>query len=97
MPTKTVLEDNNQAQAKADVFQIRADRLLLQEVRQRASQKRISANRFVVDAVKAALKAEQQMEKEQEWRAGFEAMGRDADMNDVEYALPAAREALFGS
>jgi len=33
---------------------------------------------------------------EQEWRAGFEAMGRDPDTNSVEYALHAAREVLFG-
>ena len=32
---------------------------------------------------------------EQEWRAGFEAMGRDPDTNDVEYMIPAAREVLF--
>ena len=35
-------------------------------------------------------------EKEEEWRAGFEAMGRDPDTNSVEYALHAAREVLFG-
>ena len=35
-------------------------------------------------------------EKERVWREGFEAMGRDPDM-DVEYMLPAAREVLFGS
>ena len=34
-------------------------------------------------------------EKEQEWREGFEAMGRDPDM-DVEYLLPAAREVISG-
>ena len=33
--------------------------------------------------------------KEQEWREGFEAMGHDPDVNDVEYMLPAAREVLF--
>ena len=38
----------------------------------------------------------QEMEKEQEWRVGFEAMGRDPDTNNVEYALPAAREILLG-
>lgn len=34
-------------------------------------------------------------EKEEEWRAGFEAMGRDPDMG-VEFMLPAAREVVFG-
>lgn len=33
--------------------------------------------------------------KEQEWQAGFEAMGNDPDVNDVEYMLPAAREVIF--
>ena len=34
--------------------------------------------------------------REQEWRAGFEAMGADSDTNTVEYMIPAAREVLFG-
>jgi len=81
--------------AKLSVLQIRADPSLLQEIKTRASQRQVSANRFVVEAVKAVLRSEEEKEKEQEWRAGFEAMGRDPDTNNVEYALPAAREVLF--
>jgi hypothetical protein len=33
--------------------------------------------------------------KEQEWQAGFEAMGSDPDVNNVEYMLFAAQEVLF--
>ena len=68
----------------------------MQEIKARASQRQVSANRFVVEAVKAVIRSEKEKEKEQEWRAGFEAMGRDPDTNDVEYALPAAREVMFG-
>lgn len=75
------------------VFQLRADRELLSEMKNVASRRHISANRFLVKAITEALKRE----KEQEWRAGFEAMGGDADKNDVEYMLPAAREVVFGS
>lgn len=81
---------------KAGVLQLRADPALLREIKSRASQRQISANRFVVEAVQAVLRSEAEKEKEQEWRAGFEAMGRDPDTNNVEYALPAAREVLFG-
>lgn len=73
------------------VFQLRANPQLLQQVKDMAAQRRVSANRYVVDAVKARLTAE----KEREWREGFEAMGRDPD-TDVEYMIPAAREVLFG-
>ena len=34
--------------------------------------------------------------RDQEWRAGFEAMGADPETNNVEYMIPAAREVLFG-
>lgn len=33
--------------------------------------------------------------KKQEWQAGFEAMGNDPDVNNVEYMLFAAQEVLF--
>jgi hypothetical protein len=33
--------------------------------------------------------------KEQEWQAGFEAMGSDPDVNNVEYMLFAAQEVLL--
>ena len=33
--------------------------------------------------------------KEQEWQAGFEAMGSDPDVNNVEYMLFAAQEVVF--
>lgn len=81
---------------KVSVLQLRADQDLLQEIKARAGQQQVSANRFVVEAVKTVLRSEKEKEKEQEWRTGFEAMGRDPDTNDVEYALPAAREVLFG-
>jgi len=70
------------------VFQLRADPDLLREVKGLASRRRVSANRFVVDAIKTAL----ERAKEQEWREGFEAMGRDPDCNSVEFMLPAASE-----
>ena len=84
------------ATAKVGVIQLRTDQETLDEIKARAGQRRVSANRFVVEAVRAALRAEKEQEREQEWRAGFEAMGRDMETNDVEYALPAAREVLFG-
>lgn len=74
------------------VFQLRADPELLQQVKELAAKHQVSANRYLVDAIKARLA----MEKEREWREGFEAMGRDPDTNDVEYMLPAAREVIFG-
>lgn len=73
------------------VFQLRADQELLQQVKDVAARRKVSANRYLVDAIKARLATE----KEQEWREGFEAMGRDPDM-DVEHLLPAAREVIFG-
>ena len=78
------------------VFQLRADDELLREVKALASKRQVSANRFLVEAIKDSLKREKEQEKEREWRAGFEAMGQDADVNDVEYMIPAAREVLFG-
>jgi len=78
------------------IFQLRADHALLQEVKAQAAKRRVSANRFLVDVIQASLQAEKDREQERVWRDGFEAMGRDPDTNDVEYALPAAREVLFG-
>jgi predicted transcriptional regulator len=75
------------------VFQLRADPKLLQEVKALASKRHVSANRFLVEAVEAAIARE----KEQEWREGFEAMSRDPDVNNVEYAIPAAQEVMFGN
>lgn len=74
------------------VFQLRADPELLQQVKELAAKQQVSANRYLVDAIKAKLTRE----KEQEWREGFEAMGNDPDM-DVEYMIPAAHEVIFGS
>lgn len=75
------------------VFQLRADDQLLREVKELAEKRRVSANRFLVEAIKETL----QREKEREWQAGFEAMGKDPDVNNVEYMLPAGREVIFGS
>ena len=60
-------------------------------VKELAAKRQVSANRYLVEAIKANLKRE----KEQEWREGFEAMGRDPDM-DVEYMVPAAHGVIFG-
>ncbi len=78
------------------VFQLRADGELLQEVKEFASKRQVSANRLLVDVIKASLQREKEQEKERQWREGFEAMGRDPDTNDVEYLLPAAWEVLLG-
>ena len=78
------------------VFQLRADHELLQEVKQFATKRKLSANRFLVDLITDSLMREKEQEKDREWREGFEAMGRDPDTNDAEYMLPAAREVLFG-
>lgn len=75
------------------VFQLRADDALLQEAKDFANKRQVSTNRFLVEAIKDSLKRE----KDREWREGFEAMGRDPDLNDVEYLLPAAQEVLGGS
>lgn len=82
---------STEATTPTAVFQLRAEPELLQQVKEVAARRRVSANRYLVDAVKARLA----LEKEQEWREGFEAMGRDPD-TDVEYMLPAAREVIFG-
>ncbi len=79
------------------VFQLRADDDLLREVEEIASKRQVSANRFLVEAIRQMLEQEKKLEKEREWREGFEAMGRDPDTNNVEYMLPAAREVLFGA
>ncbi len=78
------------------VFQLRADDKLLREVKELAGKRQVSANRFLVEVIQATLEREKELEKEREWREGFEAMGRDPDTNNVEYAIPAAREVLFG-
>lgn len=78
------------------VFQLRADDELLREVKELARKRRVSANRFLVEVIQSSLDREKELEKEREWREGFEAMGRDPDTSDVEYALAAQREVLFG-
>lgn len=79
------------AAPKTAVFQFRADQELLQQVKASAAKHQVSANRYLLDAVRDRLA----MEKEREWREGFEAMSHDPD-TDVEYLLPAAREVIFG-
>jgi hypothetical protein len=56
-----------------------------------AAKHQVSANKYLVEAIKARLAAE----KEQEWREGFEAMGYDPEM-EVEYMIHAAHEVIFG-
>ena len=51
--------------------------------------------RLLAEAWKMRLLREEEA-KAEEWRAGFEAMGRDPDTNNVEYAISAAREVIFG-
>ena len=45
--------------------------------------------RLLMDAFQA------EREREQEWREGFEALGRDPETSNVEYAIPAAWEVVF--
>lgn len=73
------------------LFHLRDEQELLQQLNSVAAKRKISTNRYLVDAIKGRLAAE----KEQEWREGYEAMGRDPDM-DVEYMLLAAQEVIFG-
>ncbi len=73
-------------------IQFRAEPQLLEQVKEAAAKYDVSINLYLAEAVKARLARE----KEQEWRAGFEAMARDGDV-DVEYAIPAACEVIFGS
>ena len=79
------------------VFQLRADDVLLREIKELAGKRQVSTNRFLVEAIKESLQRKKEEEKEREWREGFEAMGRDPDLNDVEYLIPAAQEVLGGS
>ncbi len=51
--------------------------------------------RLFADALKMHLLREEEA-KAEEWRAGFEAMGRDPDTNNVDNAIFAAREVIFG-
>jgi len=74
------------------VFNLRVDPGLGEQIKAQASRQHISANRLLINAVNQYLKAE----KEREWCEGFEAMAADPDCNDVEYMLPAAREAILG-
>ncbi|MDQ2686844.1 MAG: hypothetical protein M3Y28_03150, partial [Armatimonadota bacterium] len=55
------------------VFQLRANQELLQQVKDVAAKRNVSVNHYLTDLIKARLA----MEKEQEWKEGFEAMGRD--------------------
>ena len=50
--------------------------------------------RLLADVLKMRLLREEE-EKAEEWRTGFEAMGLDPETNNVEYAIPAAREVIF--
>ena len=63
----------------------------LQEVKDAASRHNMSANRFIVSAIQAMLKAE----RDRLWREGFEAMGRDTEASDAEYMIAAAREVIL--
>jgi len=59
------------------IFALKADQELLLQVKDYAAKRWISANCYGVDAVKTRLK----MDQEQEWREGFDAMGRDPDLD----------------
>lgn len=71
---------------------VRIEPDVLKEVKKAAARRKMSANRFIVSAINAQLKAE----RDREWREGFEAMGRDSELNDVEYMIHAAREVVLG-
>jgi len=86
------METSSNPNAAVAVFQLRADQELLRQIKDLAAKSNVSANRYLVDAIKEKVAKE----KEQEWKLGFEAMGRDPDM-DAEYMLFAGHEVVFGS
>jgi hypothetical protein len=74
-------------------FPLRLDPALTEKIKKQAAIKKISANKLMIHAINLYLETK----KEKEWREGFEAMGRDPDTNNnVDFALPAAREIIFG-
>jgi hypothetical protein len=73
-------------------FPLRIDSTLTEKIKKQAAAKKMSANKYLIEVINSHFETE----KEKEWREGFEAMGRDPDVNDVEFALPAAREIIFG-
>jgi hypothetical protein len=66
-------------------FHVRVEQELIQEIKKQAVRKKKSLNKIMIDAVNFYLKAE----KERERREGFEAMGKDTEMADVGFMLPA--------
>ena len=82
----------NRATERPKTVNLRIEADVLEGVKEAANKRNVSANRFIVSAIEAKLQAE----RDQEWREGFEAMGRDADSSDVEYLMPAAREVFLG-
>lgn len=78
--------------AETKTLNLRIEPGVLQEVKDAAQRHKVSANKYIVSAIEAMLKAE----RDREWREGFEAMGRDAEASDVEYLMPAAREVILG-
>jgi len=73
-------------------IQLRVEPTMNERIKAQAARQKISANKMLVHAIDLYLESE----KEREWREGFEAMGRDADTNTVDYMLTAAREVVLG-
>jgi hypothetical protein len=71
---------------------LKAEPELLERVTAAARRSGVSVNDFILSAIESKL----QFERDQEWREGFEAMGRDSDVSDVEYLMPAAWEVVLG-
>ncbi len=73
-------------------LQLRVDETLGARIKSEAARHNVSANKWLIDAINQRLETEEALA----WREGFEAMGRDPDCNDVEYAIYAQAEVVFG-
>ncbi|MEO7717391.1 MAG: hypothetical protein ABIY70_14420 [Capsulimonas sp.] len=75
----------------SEAVQFRIAPILSEKIREQANRQNISVDQLLVSAVNLYLKTE----KVREWSAGFEAMGRNPDTNNVDYLLAAGREVVF--
>jgi len=73
-------------------IQLRVDEALGARIKAEAARKHVSANQWLIDAVTQRLETEE----DREWRAGFEAMGKDLECNNVDYAIHAQAEVVLG-
>ena len=72
-------------------IQLRVDETLGARIKTEAARQNVSANQWLIDAITLRLETEE----EREWREGFEAMGRDPECNNVEYAIHAQAEVIL--